>query len=481
MSRQTLYAVTAVILVLLLASLACGESQTEKLAKAATPATATPVSETKASATPESTKVTEKADGPTPTSAPEKPTSTPAPTATNTPKPTPTPEPEDVVVVDSGFGQDGRSLGFAFVVSNPNAGLTLESTQYQVAAYNKDGAVVETESGYISLILPSQATGVAGTMFLDEGVEVAKLEVQLSQGDPEASDPIPDFEVSNVTYRLNEWGNKATCVIANPFDRILEDLRVSVVAYDESGKIVGGGFTFLNFVLASGTTGVETSFTSTTDVAKVEIFPAISGLTFLGSDNEIPSDGKNLMLQKYGYGQNDRSLGFGMIIENPNQGYAVESTKYHISFFDADGNVLVTEEGYVSIVLPGQVLGVGGGVSLPEGAVADTADFQILSGSYEETEELPSFTSENVVYQAGDWSSKTTGLIVSPYKQDITNLSVYAITYDEAGNVTGGGHSFLDFVQADGKAAVEVSTTCAGTPTSAELYASVSSLSDFKD
>jgi hypothetical protein len=73
-----------------------------------------------------------------------------------------------------------------------------------------------------------------------------------------------------------------------------------------------------------------------------------------------------------------------------------------------------------------------------------------------------------------------TGQIVSPYGSEITNLRVAAIAYDAAGEIIGGGYTFLDFVPANGKAAVEVSVTTAEEPTTVELYAAVSDLSEIE-
>jgi hypothetical protein len=59
-------------------------------------------------------------------------------------------------------------------------------------------------------------------------------------------------------------------------------------------------------------------------------------------------------------------------------------------------------------------------------------------------------------------------------------LRVSAIVYNEAGDIIGGGFTYLDFAPANDKTAVEVSITCIGTPAKIELYATVSSLSDFE-
>jgi len=370
-------------------------------------------------------------------------------------------------------------LGFAFVVENPNVDFAIERSQYQVAAYDSAGTVLKTDSGYIELIVPSQTLGVAGTMWLDEGVTVSNVEVQLRQGDPAAADPIPSFEVESSIYYAGEYSDYATGVVSSPYNHDLTNIRVSAVVYNEGGEIVGGGFTYLNFILANSSTGVEVGITSSGDVATVELYPSVSGLTSLRREDALPQGASDIVLVKQGFGQDERGVGFGMLIENPNDGFAVESSQYRLTAFAEDGHVLGTEEGYVEILLPNQILGVGGNLYLEEGMRVSRMDIQVKAGSFEESDPIPYFTAQNVAYQAGMYSSKVTGEIVSLYTKDITNVRVSAIGYNEAEEIIGGGFTYLDFVSANGKAAVEVSITTSEIPASTELYAAVSGLSDF--
>jgi hypothetical protein len=484
MNRPTLRAILLVTLVLALAALACGQSSTEKLAEAAQTPTNTTVVEEKPTETPVPAATEAPKEQPAEKAAPtatEAPTATPQPTATPTPQPSPTPEPEDLIIADYGFGQDGRQLGFAFVISNPNPGLAFEDTQYQVAAYDADGTVLETDSGYISLILPGQDLGIAGEMFIDEGVTVDKIEAQLSLGDAEPSDPLPTFVVDHVTYLSSEIFNRVAGVVTNPYSVPIQDLRVSAILRDVDGSIIGGGYGYLNFILANGTTGFDLSVSSAGDVATAELHPTISTLSELTLGDESPDDAQDITLHKSGFGQTEYRAGYALLVENPNDNYAIESTQYHLTAYAADGTVLAAEEGYIDVILPGQTLGIGDTISIIGDATIDHVDAQILAGDYEPSDPIPTFTSENVSYQPGDFSSDTTGEIVSPYNKDITDIRVSAIAYDDAGNIVGGGFTYLDFIPANGKAAVEVSTACSGTPATVELYAYLSSLSDFKD
>lgn len=411
-----------------------------------------------------------------PTEAP--PTSTPEPTE---PPPTPTPEPEPIVVLSQGFGQTDRSVGYSFIVENPNGGLAFEDSQYQLAAFDESGAIVDTDSGFITLLLPGQKLGIGGSLFVDEGVNVSSIEVQLNARNPQATEPIPNFTVDMPTYFDGDFLSSVTGIIHSPYNRDFSNLRVSAVIYNEADEIIGGGFTFVNFVLANSSTGVSFSVDSAGEVARVELYPMLSGLSLFQSEDEIPEDATNISLVSEGYGQNERNAGFGLVIENTNSNYSIENSQYRITFFAEDNTVLETDEGYINLVLPGQTLGVGGEVFLDEDQAISHIESQLFVGDYiEPSGEVPQFSSENVTFSSGSFSSQVTGFIVNPSNQDITNLLVSAITYNENGEIIGGGYTFLDFAAANSNSAVEVSVTTIGTPALVELYAVPSSLSEFE-
>ena len=142
--------------------------------------------------------------------------------------------------------------------------------------------------------------------------------------------------------------------------------------------------------------------------------------------------------------------------------------------------MLATDEGYITVILPNQTLGVGGELFLDDDYVVSRLVAQVKAGDFEPSDPIPLFTSENVAYQAGSFFSSVTGLIVSPYSKEISNIRVSAVAYDEAGEIIGGGFTFVGFVPANGKAAADVSITSSGVPATVELYATVTSLSDFE-
>lgn len=457
-----------VVCALVLAALACGTTANDlaTVAVTLTPGTLN----LDASPTPKAGSTT----GPKATSGPA---ATDAPTD---PPPTETQPAEDLQLGKFGFGQDGRQVGYAFLVENPNTGRSFESTQYHVAAYDAAGTVVETDSGYLSLILPGETTARSGAIFLDEGVTVDHIEVQLSPGDSEASDAIPSFGVASPLYLPNDFFPAVTAVLSSPYQKDVTDVQVSVVVYDSAGEIIGGGFTFVSFIPAGGQTGVHASVTADGQVDHVEVYPALSGLSLLTAASAVPSGAEAITLDKQGAGQDDTNVGVGFVVTNPNAGFAVENSRYRSTAYAADGSVLSTDEGYIHLLLPSETLGVGSRMLLGKGQTVDHVDVQILPGDYTTSDPVPSFTTDNVTYKPGQFGDSVTGEITSPYTKDISSLLVYALAYDADGKIIGGGFTFLDFVPAGGKAAVDVTVAVAGKPETVELYGAVSALSDIK-
>ncbi len=449
------------VVAFLLISLACGSSTAQQLASAV-PATTNPNQAAGNEA------ATQPAQNTQATNVPE----------SILPSATPSPQPESLTITSQGLGQDGQTIGYGFIVHNPNSNYAFESSDYQIALYNAEGTVIETDSGYIELILPGQNLGVGGNIYLDEGLTATKMDIQLSAGNVIVSDLVDLFVVEKTAYLPGDYSSYAVGVINNPYDKDITSLRVSALVYNDAKEIIGGGLTYLNFLLAQKSIGVSVSVTSNGTVANVELYPALSGLSLLETSDQLPEGASNLVLSKQGYGQDGSNLAIGMILENPNQGYSIENSLYHVTSYSSDGSVLGVSDGYINLLLPGQILGVADAQYLDEGAVVSTIDIQIMTGDYTQSDVIPTFTSENVSFLADQYSPQVTGEILNPYSQEVTNVRVDAIAYNDAGDIIGSGFTYLDFIPANTKAAASVYLSVAGTPAKVELYAAVSALSE---
>ncbi len=470
-SRKSFYVLICASIIFLFISIACGSSTAQQLASAVPTAVVQNQVTNEIKPTDQQT-IKQQPTEPRPTVKPEN----TQPIASS-----PTPEPEAIELIAQGMGQNGQELGYGFIVNNPNPNYAYENSEYQVAIYDAEGIVVETDSGYLNLILPSQELGVGGTLYLDEGISASKINVQINAGQATVSELSTTFTTDKVTYFPDEYFPEVRGVITNPYNKSITDIRTSVLLFNEADEIIGGGFTYVNFVNANSSAGVSTSVTSNGDIKKVEMYPSVSWLSDLDTAEQLPSGTENINISKQGYGQNGSTLGIGMIVVNPNQGFTVEGTMYHATAYAEDNSVLGVSEGYIELLLPGQTLGLADEMYLDEGVTVTSLVIQIKQGDYSTSDPISIFTYENAAYLPDEYFPQITGEILSPYAKDITNLRVSALAYNESGDIIGGGYTYVDFVPANSKSAVSIDTTVSETPATVELFTSVTALSDIED
>jgi hypothetical protein len=190
------------------------------------------------------------------------------------------PNPQPLTVVAHGFGQDGIAVGVGFVVENPNQNLALESSQYQIGAYDSAGRVLKTDSGYIERLEPGERVGIADDLYLPDGTIMARLDVQLQMGEilPSAK-RTPVMTAANVAYLPDRYFPKVTGTILNSEPRDQSFIRVSALLYDASGQIIGGGYTYVDFVPANGQAAAEVSVDVAGQPARAELWPARTSLS----------------------------------------------------------------------------------------------------------------------------------------------------------------------------------------------------------
>jgi hypothetical protein len=467
------------LVLLVLASLACGSTTTDELrdASVAVQEENAPIEAAQESQTGDSAGEPEIAD-PQETNVPD---TEPTAEATAVPTELPAIEALPLTIIDQGFGQEEQNAAYAFKVQNPNEAIGFENVGYQIAIKNSEGEIIGTDSGFITALFPNQVLGLAGTLFLDDGQIISSLDVQLSQGEEVATEPLETFTVDGTQFLSGDFSNEVAGIITSHFNRPFDDVRVSAITYDDAGKINGGGFTFASFIPANDGVGINVSVTSTGQVANVELFPVISILSLLGSDDEVPAGALSLELLDFGFGADDFGTSYGILVRNPNESFSLEASKYIVTAFDEAGTVVATDSGYLDVVLPGQDMGIGGSLFAQSNSAITSVKVHIRDGSFVESDVITGFTAEGVTFVPGDFSSEVTGNINNPYTSEITSLRVSALAFNEQGEITGGGFTYLDFIPAQGASPVSVQLSTVEPPASVQLYAATSSLSEFNN
>lgn len=172
-----------------------------------------------------------------------------------------------------------------------------------------------------------------------------------------------------------------------------------------------------------------------------------------------------------GYGQNDRSVGYAFIVENADTKAAVDFSQYLVAAYDAAGHVLRMDHNYITVVFPGQRLGVAGEIFLPQNIRVVDVQFDVSPGHARPFAGSSPLSTEDVFFQGNPLSGgSVTGVVKSVFPRDLRNITVSAIAYDARGVIIGGGQSVVDRVPANGQAPAEVTVTLNGPPARVELF-----------
>ena len=214
---------------------------------------------------------------PTPEATPE-PTQTPTPRPT--PRPTPTPNPRaDLELVDSGFtqaSQDGDQwvhVGLVFENPNPDTWVA-QFVTVQLTFYDADGNLAGSGEEHLSSVLPGQRAAIGNVVF--DVANAAEMEVEFRARDWFEIDYQPGaFTFEQVSTTPGDFGGYETRgLILSSFEEEQENVRINIIYYDSNDNIVGGEFTFVDFVPAEGQAAFDASTFSqfTAEVARTEVF-----------------------------------------------------------------------------------------------------------------------------------------------------------------------------------------------------------------
>lgn len=176
-------------------------------------------------------------------------------------------------------------------------------------------------------------------------------------------------------------------------------------------------------------------------------------------------------LVNYGFGQDQGRVGYGFLVKNPETESVLQNVTYRVRLYDTGGNEVQTRPGFITVLLPGQTLGVGGTVLLGANTEITDMEVELEESSVAPSEVVPEFATGAVSYQQA--LGNVSGVINNPFDRNVKDIAVSSLVYDEDGNIVGGGLTFLSFVAAEESTGVVVPTVASGAAASAELYATL--------
>lgn len=372
--------------------------------------------------------------------------------------------------------QTHQQVDVIFMVANHNETSAISNSQYTATIYDDSSSVLDTQSGYIELILPNENLPIISNMYLQEGQKATKVDVQLISGSIETTDLRPPlFMAEQISYVPDENFPKVTSIMKNMLSRSFSDLKVVAVAYDNQNKIIGGGYTFLSFLPGDGQIGVDIPINVNGTPNAVNLIGTISSLSMLTSDN---SQNQSIELIEYGWSQTKQTVSIGFTVKNNNTSQLIDGSQYQVTAYNDTGVVLGTSNGYINNIFPNETTGCSASIYLPEATNVSKVDVQINPGS-PSTFILTNnpFLIENINFMADPYFPKVTGIVKNSYKDKITTVKVTVIGYDQDNRIIVSGFTFVDFIPGNGQNAFEVSLDSDKTPVKIMVYTEVTSLS----
>lgn len=168
-----------------------------------------------------------------------------------------------VAVTKAGFGADSYGSAMAVAeVSNPTSEIV--EIQVNFAAYDAAGKVLDTESGGNVLVRTHGQQVVATDLSLPDHAKIDHIDAQVTVGDSKQDDhPESKMTIASPQVRAQSYGGyTATGLIDSTYTDTVTNVYAAAMCLNAAGKIVGGGYTFLDAnVVGGGKTPIKVSLT----------------------------------------------------------------------------------------------------------------------------------------------------------------------------------------------------------------------------
>lgn len=170
---------------------------------------------------------------------------------------------QELAVVETAFGKDIDSdmWWYAVVLENPNADYVFPSAGITVEAVDANGVILDSGSNYTT-ILQGRTVVVGDFVGIGSGT-IAKLDLRGPTSAAATSSPAAEtgsFTVSEIATAAEYGWMDVTGKVTSTFSEDQDLVKVSVLARDAAGTIVGSDYTFIDRLPAGGTAQFESSF-----------------------------------------------------------------------------------------------------------------------------------------------------------------------------------------------------------------------------
>lgn len=356
--------------------------------------------------------------------------------------------------------QDDSSLSTFIYFRNDDPDNVMHDIEYTIHVYDSSGNQLQNDTTTIGLIAPGETIGMVNEIYLDEGETAYKFEVDwIIESKESTSGYVNPFSYKNAKYYDDDGWKYLTGVIVNNDDITYTDVRVSAIALDASGEILGGGYSYADFIPSEDQVGVSAFSTIDGEPVSVEFYPMLYSWSTTYEDGDWWN---NIEVGEWGFVQNGTEIGGGAFLTNVTD-KLLKDTQYMLTVYDPDGNVCAVDSGKIHYIFPGETLGFSPGATyVPSTSSPDAVDLIIMPGEFAEHELANSpYITENFTFNYDEFWSSISLDIRNTYTKGLSEGIVYVLLLDANGDVIGGGNAYLESIGEDSVRTVEMFVTYA--------------------
>lgn len=175
--------------------------------------------------------------------------------------------PEPLEIVESGYivDGDGPYVLYGLTIKNPNEATGADYPSFRITMRDKNGDVVGTDEQTLNRIYPDGAVAWGG-LSDPNGQKPAKVEFEIiDPGDnwksADTFEPadFEDFTIDRLKANKDDWSTYFTGELVNPNATAFDQVAITILLRDASGKIVTGYSGFADKVGANSKVPFEVS------------------------------------------------------------------------------------------------------------------------------------------------------------------------------------------------------------------------------
>ena len=367
--------------------------------------------------------------------------------------------------------QDGSFVFVAFLFENSSSETLYEDVDFTISLFDENGDLIDEDYHIMPYIFPNQTVGIVSNIWLPmDIILVDRVEVDWSySGSTSPGELVDPFTTDSIVYWPDDGYSLITGKIVNNESTTYTDIRVNVICYDSAGEIVGGGYTFVDFIHLNDFMGFTSYVDTYGEIASVEAFPTLTYSTQFIDKTDFISE---ISILESGFFEDD--FGFivgGFVVRNETDS-VLSNSLFYVTFYDESEFITATAIDYIDILLPGETLGISPWVTTPpRGVESSRFDILVLPGDPEDGFEL---TSNPFIVNSATISDEDDSYVLvnfsNNYSKLVSEVDVFVLVYNAEGNIIGGGRDWTrDPIPAGGTSEFVVWITYAD----AEIIASI--------